>query len=505
MTPAAVQVALESVDEALKSRGFASAMAQMQDLQAAVSDDYSIAFAAAQLALRIEQPGWARKTLADLANKTPPTWQAGVAVVDMMRASAMPGEARSLLASLQDSNPDEIVLGARAADLALAIGSVDEARELYARAHTADPRLSSVYLFFSRDPESDPKIWLDHIRREKGELTKVQHANLKVAEGRCLDRLGQHGEAFEAFNQARELMRDPRQARALDRQIEMAPGYVASFTSAQMQDMKNRAHDSQRPIFLVGMPRSGSTLASQVLNAHPGCHALGERRILSVLVSARLAAAQADSSDPNSPAAPTTLDALDWRSDTLEKTASDYLQRAADLGGGDALRTVDKMPFNFSLVGAGHALFPKGHIIHTSRDPLDTAWSMFCAAFSLPNLLLNLHDTGRLHALHDYLMAQWKDFCGEDSIIDLPYESLVSDFSSTVPGLLDRLGLEQSEECVNFFTNDSEVLSSSDLQVREPVHQRSIGRSEPYAEFLKPFSDAYAATTATLAKQASRA
>ncbi|MFK7956106.1 MAG: sulfotransferase [Lysobacterales bacterium] len=502
MTPAAVQVALQSVDDALKTRGFASAMSQMQELQEAVSDDYSIAFAAAQLALRIEQPGWAKKTLEDLSKRTPPTWQAGVAVVDMMRASAMPVEARTLLHSLREDNPDEAVLDARAGDLALAVGNVEDARELYGLAQKADPTISSVYLFFSRDPESDPQTWLDTIRQDKGELTKIQHANLKVAEGRCLDRLDQHAKAFEAFSQARELMRDPRQARALDRQIEMAPGYVASFPSTQMRDMASRAHHSDKPIFLVGMPRTGSLLASQVLSAHPDVHGLGERRILSNLVSARLAAAYAQSSDSENVTTPTTLDALDGSSDTLEKTAVDYLQRALELGSGDALRTVDKMPFNFSLVGAAHVLFPAGHIVHMARTPLDTAWSMFTAAFSLPNLLLNLHDTGRLYALHDYLMAQWKRRCGDDAIIDLSYESLTSDFSTTVDSLLKRLGLNPSDDCANFFASGNEVLTSSDLQVREPVHQRSIGRSEPYVAFLKPFSDAYEKTAAALQEQA---
>lgn len=497
MTPAAVQVALENVDAALKTRGFASAMTQMQELQGAVAEDYSIQFAAVQLALRIEQPGWAKKTLNKLSQMPPPTWQAGVAVVDMMRASAMPEGARALLESLREDNPLEPVLTARAADLALAVGQVDRARELYTSAHQSDSELSSAYLFFSRDPQSDPEVWLQEIRRDKGELTKVQHANLKLAEARCLDRLGRYDEAFTGFDQARELMRDPRQSRALDRQIAMAPDYLRSFPAEQITALSQRGHDSAAPVFIVGMPRSGSTLVSQILGAHPQVVSLGERRILSTLVSARLAAAQAATTDPAAPS-PTTLDALDLEPDTLQKTAAQYLQRATELAGTESLRLVDKMPSNFSLVGPARVLFPHGHVIHTRRDPLDTAWSMFTSAFSLPNLLLNLHDTGRYHALHDYLMAQWRQRCGADALIDLPYEKTVADTDQVVDSLFQRLGLSPSDAGQRFHANGNEILTSSDLQVREPIHQRSVGRSEPYRDRLKPFTDAYQTTLAEL-------
>ncbi|MEM1091812.1 MAG: sulfotransferase [Pseudomonadota bacterium] len=503
MTPAAVQVALENIDTALKTRGFASAMAQMQDLQAAAAEEYSIQFAAAQLALRIEQPAWARETLQALAQLPPPTWQAGVAVVDMLRASALPAEARSLLSSLRAANPDEPLLTAREADLALAIGELAQARELYLKAQAAEPRLSSVYLFFSRDPEADPAHWLEVMAQDFGELTKVQHANLKVAQARCLDQLGRHDEAFTAFEQARELLRDPGQSRALTRQIEMAPDYVASFTPERMAELREREHASSAPIFVVGMPRSGSTLLAQVLDAHPEVHSVGERRILSNLVSARLAAAQvagtADGSAPNT--AVTTLDAFDLAPDTLQKTAEDYLRRAHELGVPESQRVVDKMPFNFSLVGPACALFPNGHVIHTQRDPQDTAWSMFTAAFSLPNLLLNLHDIGRLHALHDYLMGQWQERCGSSAIVPVRYEALTADFDVVARQLLESLGLEWSDDCARFFERRNEVLTSSDLQVRQPIHQGSVGRSAPYAERLQPFRDAYQQTLTQLSIQ----
>lgn len=492
-------MALENIDTALKTRGFAGAMAQMQDLQAAASEEYSIQFAAAQLALRIEQPAWARDTLQTLAKMPPPTWQAGVTVVDMLRASALPAEARKLLGSLRAANPDEPVLTAREADLALAVGEVAQARELYREAQAADPRLSSVYLFFSRDPEAEPAHWLEVMEQDFGELTKVQHANLKIARGRCLGRLKRYDEAFTAFEQARELLRDPAQSRALTRQLEMAPAYVASFPPERMAELRDRAHLSSAPIFVVGMPRSGSTLIAQVLDAHPEIHSVGERRILSNLVSARLAAAQVAGAADGEPV--TTLDAFDLAPDTLTKTAGDYLRRVRELGTPDAERVVDKMPFNFSLVGPARALFPHGHVIHTQRDPQDTAWSIFTSAFSLPNLLLNLHDIGRLHALHDYLMGQWEERCGSDGILVMPYETLTSDFDRAVRELVQTLGLEWSDDCTRFFERGNEVLTSSDMQVRQPIHQGSIGRSAPYAERLQPFRDAYQQTLTQLSQQ----
>ncbi|MEM9532222.1 MAG: sulfotransferase [Pseudomonadota bacterium] len=477
LKPEAARHALEAVDESLRARDFAEAMRRMQTLESMVPDDYGIRFAAAQLALRIEEPRWAYNTLTHLASLTPPTWQAAVGVVDMLRTINQSAAARRLFAQLREQFPDEALLRAREGDLKVAVGETGAAREHYAAALAQDPSLTSVYLFFSRDPESDPAEWLARIDGVDAELTRVQLANLKVARGRCCERLGDVDDAFKAFSEGRQLLADPRASEQLSRQIAEAPAYAASFDPERLKDLRAAGDVSASPIFIAGMPRSGSTLLAQLLGAHPDVVNLGERGILATVLSAQLAAQPGD-----------TLESLAQGS-AASTMAREYRRRAEELAAHQpgARRRIDKMPFNFSLIPVARVLFPRATLLHTVRAPGDVAWSMFSAAFSLPALLLSLEDIGRLHALHDFLMAQWAERLGEQAPETVTYETLVAEPQKRLRALLAKAGLGWSDEISHFHRAGNEVLTSSDLQVRQPIHRNAVGRSKAYAAHLTPF------------------
>lgn len=488
LKPEAARHALEAVDESLRARDFAEAMRRMQVLESMVPGDYGIRFAAAQLALRIEEPRWALATLTHLAALKPPTWQAAVGVVDMLRTINQGAAARRLFTELRQRFPDEAILRAREGDLAVAVGQTDAARQHYAAALAADPSLTSVYLFFSRDPEADPAQWLERIDRVDVELTRVQRANLKLARGRCCERLGSVEDAFLAFSEARQLLADKRASAQLTRQIARAPAYAASFGAKRLKALLAAGDPSTTPVFLVGLPRSGSTLLAQLLDAHPNAANLGERGILATVLSAQLAAHPGD-----------TLESL-AQENAVINLARDYQRRAAELAAHqpEASRRIDKLPFNFSLVPVARVLFPEATFLHTIRAPADVAWSMFSAAFSLPALLLGLEDIGRLHALHDYLMAQWAERLDDRAPVAVEYEALVADPDTQARALLQRAGLDWSDQIERFHEAGNEVLTSSDPQVRQPIHDQAVGRGQPYEQYLQPFFEAREAVTRKL-------
>jgi tetratricopeptide (TPR) repeat protein len=251
---------------------------------------------------------------------------------------------------------------------------------------------------------------------------------------------------------------------------------IEAFSAARLKDGPRAANRDPLPVFVVGIPRSGTTLVEQILAAHRDVHGAGERTALSQAFGAL--GGGADSS-----ASARRLAGLDGES--LDRAAASYLAelRALDAG---ATRVVDKMPGNFLYLGLVGLMLPAAKIIHCARDPRDIGLSIFTFRFhGAHGYAHDLGDLGWYIGQHDRLMAHWKAAL-PNPILTVRLSDWVSDFEGALGCVLAHLELPPDENCARFYESESRVRTVSRAQVRQPVNARGLGRWRSYATELEP-------------------
>jgi hypothetical protein len=319
---------------------------------------------------------------------------------------------------------------------------------------------------------NDPLI--DRLRQAMSDpqASAAERASVGFALGRALDSCGSYAGAFEAYEAANSLSRlsaapgalryDPAvEAQRFDR-------LIAAFPTRQSSVAARR--QPPHPIFVCGMFRSGSTLIEQLLGGHPRVTAGGELDFL------RYAAQVALDPFPESMAVLTPQ--------RLEVLTVEYLAGLAQMFSG-AEYVTDKRPDNFIYIGLIKRLFPDAKIVHTTRQPLDNCLSIFFLHLD-PSMsyALDLKDIGHHYTQYLRLMAHWKRLFGAD-IIDVSYDAFVHQPKREAEKLLASLGLEWDERCLAPPPPGRAVKTASVWQVREPLYQRSSGRSRHYARELE--------------------
>ncbi len=292
--------------------------------------------------------------------------------------------------------------------------------------------------------------------------------------GKLLDERKEHDRAFAHYQRANEL--DPvhydaaAETKAFDEIIDVF--------SAEKQARRLRASNrSQLPIFIVGMPRSGTTLVEQILASHPLVHGAGELRDMERIVVAL------PSEAASKLAYPACVDSL-TRHD-LDKVAQRHLNRLGQLAMGKS-RVTDKMPHNFMHLGLIDLLFPGARVIHCTRDPVDTCVSIYFQQFNRGHAYAsNLKHLGLHYRQYRRLMRHWQGTL-RIPILEVNYEKLVADFEPQCRSLVEFCGLEWDERCLSFHTAKREVGTYSYDQVRRPLYTTSVARWKRYEKHLGP-------------------
>lgn len=239
------------------------------------------------------------------------------------------------------------------------------------------------------------------------------------------------------------------------------------------------ACDSAEPIFVVGMPRTGTTLVERILSTHPSVASAGESQNLPLLVKRAAGTRSNRVLDEATVAAAASLD--------FAELGRRYVESTRPAGG--LPRFVDKMPLNFLYVGFIHLALPRAKIVCLRRHPLDTCLSnfrqLFALDFSYYNYAYDLADIGRYYVLFDTLMRHWGEAL-PGRVLEMSYERLVEEQETQTKRLLDFCGLPWAAECLDFHENRSPVATASAVQVRTPMNRGSIGRWRHYARELAP-------------------
>jgi tetratricopeptide (TPR) repeat protein len=253
---------------------------------------------------------------------------------------------------------------------------------------------------------------------------------------------------------------------------------IARFDRTRLHDGPRAQNHDPAPVFIVGMPRSGTTLAEQIIAAHPQAFGAGERGAL------YQAFYKLGGETPEGIARIAALD-----TPALDANGERYLAELHALAP-DKARIVDKMPGNFNYLGLAALMLPGAHIIHCVRDPRDIGLSIFTFRFyGYHPYAHDLGDLGWYIAQHDRLMAHWREAL-PNPILTLPLKDWVEDFDTTLRRVLDFIGLPYDPACARFYESDARVMTVSRSQVRQPVNARGLGRWRPYAAQLQPLIEA---------------
>jgi len=367
------------------------------------------------------------------------------------------------------------------------VGRLDEAREHILKALKLNDSMYGGYanlndlVDFSEGPGEELFHRMETILEAVPNAEAEPYLPLHFAYAKALDDRGQHEKALEHYIIGGKMKR-----RQLDYKEEETFGFFDSIRNAFpkeiFEDRKFPGLQDGRPVFIVGMPRSGSTLVEQILASHPDVYGAGEVKHLSRSLG------QLRDRFPSLPKYPDMVAKV--TPSQLEILAKSY-QKALAADAGEAKKITDKLLTNFFFLGLINLLFPNAKIIHTQRDPVDTCLSGFTKLFKddMPHSY-DLTELGRYYGKYRQLMEHWEQVLPAGFLTTVVYEDVVADTEKEAKRLIEFLGLPWDEKCLAFHKSDRPVKTASVAQVRKPIYKSSVKRWAKYGAGLQPLIDA---------------
>jgi tetratricopeptide (TPR) repeat protein len=363
------------------------------------------------------------------------------------------------------------------------LGRYDEALRAMARAIELAPGRARFYYYWGRITRwsaDDPRFAaLEALVQKSAQMPVAEQVELNFALAKAYADCGDIERAFRRQIEGGKLQR------RMLRYDEAATlgefdGLRGALDASWMQRHRGAGDPSPLPVFVLGMPRSGTTLIEQILASHPQVKALGER----------LTFIEAICGVCGTSAVPPSLAqrAAQWSGADLRRLGTRYLEAIRRDAPAGAMRVIDKLPANFQFVGIIHAALPNAHIIHVRRDPVDTCLSAFSILFAGAAQLFSydLAELGRYYRAYDKLMAHWRNVLPSGAMLEVQYEEVVEDIERQARRILAYCGLEWDAACLAFHTTDRPIRTISHAQVREPIYRSSVGRARPARAMLLP-------------------
>jgi tetratricopeptide (TPR) repeat protein len=352
-------------------------------------------------------------------------------------------------------------------------GRFDEAESLTRRALKVRPKLPTAWasLNSTRKMTFADNDWLTEAEKIAGSGVNLwEEAELRFAIGKYYDDVEDFDRAFQNYRRANELLKSV--AGKYDRQShsDFADDMIRSYTRETMAAIGTGGSVSTKPVFVLGMPRSGTSLAEQIIASHPEAKGVGEPDYW--LKAARVHQAELRKG--------TVSDSV------KNKLAAAYLgiiERQCP----DASRIVDKTPINSDFVGFIYSIFPNARIIRMRRNPIDTCLSCYFQHFSTAmRFTMDLSDLAEYYKVHQRLMTHWSSALPSNVILDVPYEGLVTEQEAWTRRILDFLGLDWDDRCLSFHETKRSVNTASAWQVRQKMYKQSVERWHNYEKFIGP-------------------
>ena len=401
-------------------------------------------------------------------------------------------EARPWLGRAAALEPDNAAFQRDLGVVELFVGDLAAARTHLHRALALDPLVKDILPTLVRmtrmesgEAEAEQLFAMTRALADRlDELDSAEQVRVLFALGKALEDRGDYDAAFDAYARANAMHRG-----MIDYDLAADEARFAAvetiFNPALFERLGGGDHGAagDRPIFIVGMPRSGTTLVEQIISAHPDVLGAGEDNLMQRLVGA--ATGPGGARFPHWAASMTEAD--------LRAVGQACLEALPPATAGQSRVTIKRLE-NFEYLGLLHLCLPDATLIHCRRDQCDTCFSAFAMLFvEEQGFSYDLQELGRYWSAYDRLMAHWAAVLPPGRVLEVPYEAVVDDLEGWTRRLLAHCRLEWDDACLRYYESDRVVRSASFAQVREPIFTSSIGRWKPFGERLAPLFEAFGA------------
>jgi tetratricopeptide (TPR) repeat protein len=352
-------------------------------------------------------------------------------------------------------------------------GHFSKAEALFKRVLEIDPRTTGALAALATLRKMTPSDsgWLKAAKEfAAGDLSPIAQAELQFSIGKYYDDIGDFDEAFHSFETANALLKSvtiPYDRKGRDAFID---DLICAHPKEVFAAIGDGGSASSKPVFILGMPRSGTSLTEQILASHPSIVGAGELPFWYTVMRERESEVRRGLLD-----LPT------------RKKLSEGCLRLLETHRGGALRVIDKTAINSDSIGIIYSVFPNARFIYMERDPIDTCLSCYFQPFlAALSFCMDLSDLAHYYSGHRRLMKHWQSVLPPENLLIVPYEGLVADHEGWSRKMLHFLGLDWSDRCLSFQDTQRIVTTASAWQVRQKIYSGSVGRSRAYKKFLGP-------------------
>jgi tetratricopeptide (TPR) repeat protein len=424
----------------------------------------SEAFAAAERAIQIAEPDpWLLEAVASMYTQTND-----------------PGRAKPLVYRALERLPNDPTLLYRAALNHFYLNETAEADALLARVLEIAP--GNGYAWHIRSQLATQTSDANHIPELRSALARPRARDIDkmlvaFSLAKELEDIGEFAQSFEALLQANRMKRETL-TYDVTNDVGAMQNVMAHYTAEAMQALQG-GDETAGPIFIVGMPRTGTTLVERILGSHSEVASVGEAVDFpeEMTAAARAAHARLGSADPNLLRASLQMD--------FGEVGRRYRAAISDLASGQRY-TIDKLPFNYRYCGLIHKALPKASIVHLTRDPMDTCYAVFKTLFiNAYHFSYQLEELAEYFIAYRRMMDHWHAVM-PGVMLEIRYEDLVSDPETQSRRLLAHCGLTWEDQVLDFHRSKKASTTASTVQVRRPIYQSSVQKWRNFTRELQP-------------------
>ncbi len=361
------------------------------------------------------------------------------------------------------------------------LGKIDEARTIYRSLLDRFPGHRRNHYQLSRLGKAEDKTHVEEMNEilRASDESPDKNIFLYYAIGKELEDLEEWQESFEFYKKGGDAVTRvanydvAEDVEVIDKIIECCD----ADWLAREEEPTTSAESDKTPIFIVGLPRTGTTLTERIISSHSQVASLGETQFLQMVIRRESGVQSVKNINPE------MIDVV--ASKEIRPIAEGYLETVR-YRLGDEPMFIEKLPFNFLFLGFIAKAYPQAPIIHLKRHPMDTCFAMYKQVFTWAyKFSYTLEGLGQYYVAYNRLYNHWKHVLG-DRLIEIEYEELVADQEGQTRALLDRVGLDFEDACLNFDQNIGASATASSVQVRQKIHSRSVNRWKRFEKHLQP-------------------
>jgi tetratricopeptide (TPR) repeat protein len=393
----------------------------------------------------------------------------------------MPEKAWPLYQKAVELQPEINLFQANLAACAVYVGEIERARDVYQQLLEKNPTHQHNHYRLARLQHAKDRHHIEQMEQILRETKQTPDRNvfLYYALGKEYEDLEEWDEAFEYYKRGGDAVSSVANY-SVDSDIAIVDAVIETCDEEWLQQGRMEWEGDKTPLFVVGLPRTGTTLTERIIASHSKVRSVDETPFLQMTIRHESGVASTEKMTPD------MLRAAARKN--IEDVANGYVD-ALRYRLGDEPLFVDKLPFNVLYLGFVAKAWPDTPIIMLRRNPMDSCFSMYKQVFTWAyKYSYNLDDLARYYVAHERLCNHWRTLLG-DQLVEVRYEELVSDQENQTRRLLDRLGLEFEDACLHFDRNKQATTTASSVQVRQGVHTGSINKWKRFSKHLEPLRE----------------